>query len=337
MKGRSVFILVAALLLVILVAAEIYHEFGVPHRGWAEPRPFTVNRGEALVDVLDRLESEGIIRSSLPLRFLARIKGWDARVRAGRYMIGANMAPAEILETLVKGPRLLQRVTLPEGLRMEESFAILSDSLEVPLRSLQEAAGDTTWLLSLGLPVSRLEGYLYPETYFFDPGTPERKVVEHLVHSARDYFTPERERRARDLGMTLHEIVTLASIIEAEAKVGEERPRIAAVFHNRLRNQLPLQADPTVQYAVGKVGEPPTSEDLETPSPYNTYLVQGLPPGPINSPGAASLDAALWPLESCTDLYFVAHPDGSHIFSRTLAEHEAARARMRRLNRRAPR
>jgi UPF0755 protein len=248
-------------------------------------------------------------------------------------MIGAGMPPAEILQTLVEGPRLLQRVTLPEGLPLREALGILSDSLEIPAVAIQRVSRDTAWLDSLDLPVPSLEGYLYPETYHFDPGTSERVVIEHLVRSALDYFTPDRIQRAKNLGMSIHEVMTLASIVEAEAKVPEERSRISAVFHRRLERGIPLQADPTVQYAVGKMGEPLMTEDLSFPSPYNTYLIQGLPPGPINSPGAASLEAALWPLESCDDLYFVARPDGSHIFSRTLRQHEAARQTVRRLKR----
>jgi UPF0755 protein len=337
MKGRRAFFVAAAGLLAVMAAAEIYHQLGVPLRVRAEPRPFTINRGETLDEVLDRLESEEIVRSARPLRFYARLRGWDRRVRAGRYMIGAGMPAAEILQTLVEGPRLLQKVTLPEGLPLQEAFGILSDSLKIPDVSLEGVSGDTTWLLSLDLPIPNLEGYLYPETYHFDPGTSERIVIEHLVKSALEYFTPEKIQRAKELGLSIHEVMTLASIVEAEAKVPEERSRISAVFHRRLERGFPLQADPTVQYAVGKVGEPPTTDDLSVPSPYNTYLIQGLPPGPINSPGAASLDAALWPLESCNDLYFVARPDGSHIFSRTLREHEAARQTVRRLKRQSGR
>lgn len=331
MRGRRALLAAALLLFAAAVAVWIYLELGVPVQSGAEPSPFTIRQGETLDVVLNRLHSEGIIRRSHALRLWARVMGWDRHVRAGRYMIGAGMSSSEILRTFVDGPRLLQRVTIPEGLRLQETLGILSDSLGFAGPPLRQASADSSWLLSLGLPVPSLEGYLYPETYYFDPGTPERAVIEHLVRSALDYFTPEKIQRARDLGLSVHEVVTLASIIEAEAKIAEERPRISAVFHRRLRRGLPLQADPTVQYAVGKTGEPLTSEDLLVDSPYNTYLVQGLPPGPINSPGAASLDAALEPLEPCRDLYFVAHPDGSHIFSETLAAHEAARRRMRRL------
>jgi UPF0755 protein len=337
MRRRRALFIAALCLLAVMAAAEIYHELGVPLRRGAEPRPFAIDRGETLDEILGRLESEGMVRSARPLRFYARLRGWDRRVRAGRYVIGAGMPAAEILRTLVEGPRLLQRVTLPEGLPLQEAFKILSDSLEIPEALLESVSRDTTWLLSLDLPVPDLDGYLYPETYHFDLGTSERVVIEHLVESALAYFTPEKIQRAKELGMSIHDVMTLASIVEAEAKVPEERSRISAVFHRRLERGLPLQADPTVQYAVGKVGEPPTSDDLSFPSPYNTYLIQGLPPGPINSPGAASLDAALWPLESCRDLYFVARPDGSHIFSRTLREHEAARQTVRTLRRRSGR
>jgi UPF0755 protein len=337
-RGRAVFFLIALSLVAIFVAAEIHHELRTPRWGWAEPGVFEVERGETFDDVLSRLEGEGILRRSQMLRWWARIRGWDRRIRAGHYEIGPATPPIDVLRTLVDGPRVLQRVTLPEGLRLEESLRILGDSLDIPLDELHRASRDTAWLRSLDLPVPDLEGYVFPETYHFDPGTPVRAVLEHITAMSRAIASEERLRRARDLGLTWHEVVTLASIIEAEARLPEERPRISAVFHNRLARGLPLQADPTVQYAVGKkAGNPPLSKDLEFESPYNTYITSGLPPGPINSPGVACLAAALHPLPGSRELYFVAHPDGSHVFSRTLGEHERARGRMRALWREASR
>lgn len=330
--GRAVFFLSAIFLLAVFAAAVIHHELGVPRSGWADASVFEVEEGETFDQVIGRLESEEILRPSVVLPLWARLKGWDRKLRAGRYEIGPGMAPVDILRTLVEGPRLLQRVTLPEGLALPRSLAILSDSLRVPLDSLWAAARDTAWILSLGLPVPSLEGYLFPETYHLDPGVSARSVLAHLVRQ-HDEVAGDKRARAAALGLTWHEAVTLASIIEAEARLPEERPRISAVFHNRLRRGLPLQADPTVQYAVGKIGEELTRADLNHLSPYNTYLVTGLPPGPINSPGEAALEAAVAPLEGSSELYFVAHPEGSHIFSRTLEEHERARRRMRQLKR----
>jgi UPF0755 protein len=326
--GRFGFVLAAGLLAGIMIAAEVHHELSTALR-WAAPRPFTVAAGESFEEVVDHLVEEEILRKSRWFPAWARLRGWDKRLRAGRYEIGPGMTPREILETLVEGPRLLQRVTLPEGWRQAEVFEVLRDSLGIGPEELDEASRDTAWLLSLGLPAARLEGYLRPETYHFDPGAHARDVIAHLVEQSLALLTRERRERARALGLEPHEVMTLASIIEAEAKRSEERPRISAVFHNRLRRGWPLQADPTVAYALGKRGADLTSADLKTPSPYNTYLVRGLPPGPIGNPGVAAVDAALHPLEECADLYFVARDDGSHAFSRTLDEHEAARRRIR--------
>jgi UPF0755 protein len=335
--GRTAFWLLAGVLVLLLAAAEVQHELGTPLRGWAEPETVRVAPGETLADVLRDLRDRGLLRESPMVEWWARLRGWDRRVRAGRYLLGANQSAMEILRTLVEGPRLLEEVTLPEGLRLEEALEILARRLDLPVDSLRAAARDSAWLRSLGLPRPSLEGYLFPDTYRFDTGTPARAVLAHLVRQTLAFFTPERRRRADSLGLTIHEVVTLASIIQAEARWTDEMPRISAVFHNRLRRGWLLQADPTVLYAVGKVGQPPTTRDLQVDSPYNTYLRPGLPPGPINSPGRAALEAALHPLEGCRDLYFVAGPDGRHVFSRTLAEHEKARWRLRKMKTSVPR
>ncbi|MBU1700929.1 MAG: endolytic transglycosylase MltG [Candidatus Eisenbacteria bacterium] len=322
------------ILLLALIGFAIIAVWGAnillrPYRPSNPKVTFTVLPGEDFSAIQARLVKSRLIPNSPWIALWARYKGWDRNLRAGRYEIDPSMPPAEIFRTFVEGPRVLLKVTLPEGWRSADGIQRLEESLECDPGSLYKIARDSTWLLSLGLPAPNVEGYLFPETYFFDPGTTGHEILRHILLKTIEYFNLERGARLRELGMTLHEAVTLASIIEAEAKLPEERVRISAVFHNRLREGWPLQADPTVLFAVGKSGEPPLTEDLESPSPYNTYLVQGLPPGPINSPGAAALEAALYPLPHCREFFFVARPDGSHIFSRTLHEHEEARRRLK--------
>ncbi|MBD3336762.1 MAG: endolytic transglycosylase MltG, partial [Candidatus Eisenbacteria bacterium] len=258
-RGRTLFLIAASLLAGLFVASWIYDALYVPVDRFGGERQFVVEPGSGMAAVFAQLEAEGLMQDSFWLGLWARLRGWDHRLRAGHYALSPAMAPAEILERLVEGRRLLQRLTLPEGLRAEESLALVEAALELPADSLRAAANDSSWLRSLGLPAPALEGYLFPETYFFDPGVSSRHVIGHLVGQALAYFTPAKRTRARELELTVHEAVTLASIVEAEARLPEERPRISAVFHNRLERDWPLQADPTVLYARGRPGAPLTS------------------------------------------------------------------------------
>jgi UPF0755 protein len=214
---------------------------------------------------------------------------------------------------------------LPEGITQRQALDRLAEGLSIPLGDLEAAASDTAWLRQMGVPGPSLEGYVFPETYFFDRGTAARRALERMVQTGAARFDAPRRARAAQLGMTRHQVLTLASIVEAESAIPEERRRVSAVYHNRLRLGWPLQADPTVAYAVEKIGSQLSTLDLQAQSAFNTYLNAGLPPGPICSPGMVSIDAALWPLEACGDLYFVARGDGAHIFSQTLEQHNAAR------------
>ena len=242
-------------------------------------------------------------------------------MRAGTYELGASRSPLQILSALVAGDVLRVRVTLPEGLTCEQSFTLLAEHLGVSIDSLRAVATDAGWLDSLGLPPGGPEGYVFPETYLFEPGTSARALLLTPVEACLERLDAARRARAAELGLSPHAALTLASIIEAESPDSLERRRISAVYHNRLRMGWRLEADPTVAYALGRPGEHLTHADLAVESPYNTYRHPGLPPGPICNPGLVSLDAALWPLEGCQDLFFVARGDGTHAFSRTLAEH----------------
>ncbi len=289
-----------------------------------QPRRFRVVPGEGLAQIGVRLAEQGFVSSHAPLVLWGRMIGADRQVQSGTYLLAASQSPFSILRTLVSGKILRQRVTIPEGLTCRQTLALLSAGLAIPVDSLAAATRDSAWVRSLGLPVADLEGYLFPETYYFGVEADPRTILATMVRTGIDEVGPARRVRAAELKMTFHEILTLASIVENEAAVPEERPRISAVYHRRLRLGWRLQADPTVAYALGRPGQRLTRDDLSADSPYNTYVHDGLPPGPISSPGLASIDAALWPLEACEDLYFVSRGDGRHIFSRTLEEHERA-------------
>jgi UPF0755 protein len=285
---------------------------------------FRVSRGETLAGIGRRLAKDRFVSPNAPLALWGRLAGADRQIHPGSYTLSPAQTPLEILETLVSGKVIPARVTLPEGLTCGQILERLAEALDLPLESLRAAASDSAWIRSLGLPGS-LEGYLFPETYFFDGGADPKSVLERLVRTGEERIDAARLARAAALGMTRQQMLTLASIVEAESALPLERRRIAAVYRNRLRLGWPLQADPTVAYGVGHPGRKLTEADLAVDSGYNTYLHTGLPPGPICSPGMTSIDAVLWPLDGCDDLYFVARGDGGHIFSRTLREHNLAR------------
>ena len=292
---------------------------------------FRVPMGATLSSIATRLEDAGLIGSPLAFSLYARTKGAEAEMKAGRYRLVAGTGYADLLDTLRRGAVVTLPLTIPEGLTLREIApriaAFTGDSVEA-VRALLE---DTTWVDRLGIPGPTLEGYLFPETYRCAEETGASTIIETMAERYRDFWGDAERALADSLGMTEREVVTLASIVEEEARVAEERPRIAGVYLNRLEIGMLLQADPTVQYALG---EPQarllfSHIDQVADHPYNTYTNAGLPPGPIASPGAASLRATLEP-EDHRFLFFVARPDGSHEFTRTNREHVNAINRIRR-------
>jgi UPF0755 protein len=235
------------------------------------------------------------------------------------------MSAIEVVEKLARGEVHGRNLTFPEGLTIED-MATLYEAREFgPARDFLEAAGDASLIADLDPAAPDLEGYLFPETYSLPRGTPASRLVAMMVERFRAAYPEALRRQAEEQGLTTREVVTLASLIEKETGKGEERPLVAAVYRNRLRIGMGMQADPTVVYALRKAGTYDGNirrEDLAVDSPYNTYRYPGLPPGPIASPGAASLEAALAPAD-VDYLYFVSRNDGSHVFARTLAEHNA--------------
>lgn len=290
----------------------------------------TIPPGASTAGIAARLAEAGVIRSPAAFRYLVRLRGSDGRLQAGTYLLGPGMSPPAIAAKLERGEVITVAFTVPEGLSAEEiarRLAARGLASEEELLAAFRDRGPVADLVPPELPVRYpLEGYLFPDTYRVAAGTPAAALAAAMVDRFRQVWTPALAARARELGLTPHQVVTLASIVEEEAQRPEERPVIAAVFHNRLRLGMPLQADPTVQYALRKYGQRVLLADLEADSPYNTYRHGGLPPGPIASPGAAAILAVLHPAE-VPYLYFVARPDGSHAFSVTLAEHRRNVAR----------
>jgi UPF0755 protein len=283
---------------------------------------------EGLREVVDRLSEAGVIRSRAAFLGLAVVRGSVRHLRAGEYEVPRDASTLDVLELLESG-RVRQHLILhPEGATVSELARALEAERLARAADVIRAASDDRLRQTLGVEGPSLEGYLFPDTYQFVRGMSVDEMLSRMVQRMRGKLTPELVARAQARGLTVHQLLTLASIIEREAIEPEERRVISAVFWNRLRLDMPLQADPTVQYAVSKERRPLTRADLATDSPYNTYLRHGLPPGPIASPGLAAIEAALDPAP-VKFLYFVARDDRRHHFSTTMAEHNAAVARYR--------
>ena len=298
-------------------------------RSLQAPGTLRVPRGASLQFVCGTLADSGWIRHPRILSLWGAAHGIDRKIQVGRYRLGRGWSPREVIEQICAGRVEKILVTIPEGWREKQILSVLADSLEVDRADLAAAARDTAWMRRIGLGNGRLEGYLFPETYSFPKEYDPREALARMVRESHRRFDEVMRRRAASLGFSRDQVVILASIIQAEAVLEAEMPRISGVFHNRLRRGWKLEADPTVLYALDRFTGPVLHRDLEVESPYNTYWVVGFPPGAIGNPGSAALHAALWPDSNRNEFYFVAKGNGEHRFSRTLAEHNRAKRRIR--------
>lgn len=286
----------------------------------------TVPAGATFDAVLDTLVARGLVVARRRFRLYARITGADRRIRAGRYALVPGTPWGEILDALTSGRVMTFGMTIPEGFTIADMALRISETVERPADSVRVGLTDPDAHLRWGVPGPGLEGYLFPDTYRFARGVSLDVVIEAMVRRYQRAWTIGRRARLQELEMSENQLVTLASIIQAEARRVEEMPTISAVYHNRLRLGYRLQADPTVLYALGGRRDRLlfAAIDSVANSPYNTYTQRGLPPGPIAAPGEAAIHAALYPADE-SYLYFVARPDGRHIFTNSLEEHNRAR------------
>ncbi len=319
----AILCLIVSLIVVFLMTAPSSSEVVVN---------FNIPVGSNSRTIAKQLAAEKLIRSEYIFRLAVRHRRIGRRLQAGTYALRRNMALSDILDALENGQVMLISWTVPEGL----TRAAIADLWEIDgfgtAATFQKAFETQDLLKRYGLEDKTVEGYLFPNTYTFAKGTTAEKVVEMMLNEFTKRWTGTFDKEASDLGHTRHEIVTLASIIEKEAQSKSERPRIASVFHNRLKHGWRLQADPTVIYALGNPERLLTKADLRVDSPYNTYRYKGLPPGPIASPGIDSIKAALRP-EKTDYFYFVAIGKGKHHFSKTLSEHNRMVRKVRRTSR----
>ncbi len=284
-----------------------------------------VEKGDSFSRVARQLAKEGVVVSDLVLRIPARMQGVDRKLVPGRYDFAGEISPAAVLDRFREGDFLRIKITIPEGTPVWGVASALARGLELDSAVIVGLNRDTAFLRSLGKP--SLEGYLYPETYYFPWGITAPEAVRTMVEMF-DRMTEKIWPQELPMGLSRHEVVTLASIIEAETPLAKERGLVASVYVNRLKNGWKLDADPTVIYGMGGLDRPLYRGDLKRDTPYNTYLRTGLPPTPINSPGLLSIQAALQPQES-EYFFFVADDTGGHYFSRTNDEHNRAQRRIR--------
>ncbi|MCK4548458.1 MAG: endolytic transglycosylase MltG [Candidatus Eisenbacteria sp.] len=328
-RPQTKWLVIAGVLAVAAAMVAFAIEFYSPKDRNADPVQFEVTPGMSLVQVAARLSEEGLIRSRRVFVLGGRLGRVETQIKTGRFRISATQSAAGILRTLQEGHVALARLTVREGLTVEQTATAVMEQIGIPAEDFLNYVDSLDASSLLGFPTDGMEGFLFPNTYFVSDGAGPAEIVRAMVKAFHEAVGDSFPRRAWVAGLSPAEVVTLASVIEKETRVPEERPRISAVFHNRLRRGWRLEADPTVRYALKRWKGFISYKDLEVESPYNTYRVWGLPPGPIASPGVASIEAAMNPDPAVIDLYFVARGDGSHQFSRTLKAHLRAKAAAR--------
>jgi len=327
-------VIVAAILLTIL--GGIYVVFWAPNTtSLASERAIIVPRGAPFKVALDSLKSAGVVNVRWTLDLAGRILGLTKTIKTGKYLFPRGLSNYEILTDLAEGKsRVLVTLPIPEGWRMERVALQCGRLLGADPQRFIALCDQQSFRQSLGIDAPSIEGYLLPDTYRFLWQTSEEEIIERMVQEFRKFYVDSLRVRQESLSLSLNQVLTLASIVEAEAVLDRERPVIAGVYLNRLKKRMRLEADPTVQFAIPDGPRRLTYSDLRFASPYNTYLNYGLPPGPINSPGRKSVLAALYP-ENHSFLYFVADGTGAHVFSKTYSDHRKAVQYYRKMRREA--
>ncbi|MEW6380928.1 MAG: endolytic transglycosylase MltG [bacterium] len=319
-RGAVTFV---GLTLLILLAIHIYGALTTPlYLDDPEGKIIEIKRGMNISEISLLLKKEKVIRDVWLFKLLTRVK-YGMVIKAGEYRMNSTINILQLLDMLEHGKALCHKVTVPEGRTIRQIAEILAERGMADAEKFIETANDPALARQLGIQAESLEGYLFPDTYCFTKGLPEKLIIEAMVLRFHQVIPREWEERAREIGFDFHQIVTLASLIEKETSCKEEKPLVSAAYHNRLRDGMRLQCDPTVIYSLASFGGTLTKEHLSIDSPYNTYRIYGLPPGPIANPGKDSIWAALHPL-NIGYRYFVSKNNGTHQFSFTLEEHNRA-------------
>ena len=279
-----------------------------------------VENGMTLESVALIMKEKGIITDRSDFKLAAKILNLEKRIQPGLFKLSSGMTHRDILRQLTSGGVITENITIPEGLTVRQIAGILSQKLQIDSVEFVNLCQDPEFAARLNIPTGNLEGYLYPETYNFYRQSTAAEIIKRMTDQFFEVFDVNLQKRALEIGLTVHEAVTLASIVEGEVMVEEEAPVVSAVYHNRLKRRMKLGADPTIQYIIPDGPRRLLNSDLEIDSPYNTYKYRGLPPGPINNPGGVALRAAVNPAD-VKYLYFVARGDGSHTFNSSVTGH----------------
>jgi UPF0755 protein len=320
MKKNVLIIFSTIIFMAILYAA---FEMFVPAQNATKNTEIEIPEGATFREAVGILSDQRLIRDKKIFLLLGRLTGADRKIRAGYYSIWSNMSPWDIFKIIRKGRIIEFEVKVLEGDSLPEIAEAFSKAGIASYDEVMMISKDPEFLSSYEIDAPSIEGYIFPDTYMIAKGVNAKDALASMIDRMREKYSEKLQEKAEKLGMTETEVLTLASIIEKEAVMDSERPLISAVYHNRLHKHMPLQADPTCIYGIKSSKEKITRTDLQRKTPYNTYVINGLPPGPIASPGLKSIIAALSPAD-VPYLYFVSNNDGSHIFSVTLGEHAEA-------------
>ena len=323
LKKKKLLIVIAFIIILLLPLTGFGIFLTRPAGDGNTTRLFDFAEGYALRKFAGELENSGIISNARLFVIYARIRGADAKMKAGSYQFNDGLSPAEIVRRMVAGEIFAYRFAVPEGYSIYQIAELLESRGIFKKEAFLKQCFDRSLLKELGINGKSVEGYLFPSTYSIPPRMDEEGLIRMMVGQSDKVYVQRFADRVNSLGLSRSTVITLASMIEKEAAIPAERPLIASVFRNRLNKGMPLQSDPTAVYGVRAFPGKVSKQDIMRRSPYNTYVIQGLPPGPIGNPGSEAMEAAIAP-SSTTYLYFVAKKDGSHFFSDTLADHNRA-------------
>ena len=318
---KIAYLLVLPLAVILFSYAVIY--LRTPSHVNGLTKTIAIRRGMTFREVAQLLGDEGIIRGINRFILLGKFSGAFPKVKAGEYELSSDMTPLQVLDALTKGKVKHYKVSIPEGYTVSQIAEILESRGITNREAFLEKCFSSQYAFSLGIEADNLEGYLFPDSYLFSKGLQPEDIIETMMSRFRQVYTSQYSERASELGFSNHEMLTLASMIEKEAAIPWERFLVSSVYHNRLKRKMMLYSCPTVIYGIKDFDGNLTKRDLERYTPYNTYLIRGLPPGPICNPGKEAIVAALYPAKT-EYLYFVSKNDGSHHFSSSLEEHNIA-------------
>lgn len=318
-KYIRIVLIVVLILCTIYVAADLLTPFPIGDK----TIEIEIPKGATFRQAVEILSKDGLMRNKTLFLVIGRMSGMERKIRAGYYSIRGSMSPLSLLRKMRGGQIIEYEIVIAEGDSLWEIGEKLAEKGIIKKEDFIKLSVNKDFLYFHDIKAPSFEGYLYPDTYKIPKGTDPKEAIRVMINRMREKYSDELRDRALELGLSEKEVLTLASIIEEEAKVDKERPLISAVYHNRLRKRIPLQADPTSIYGIDGFRRDITGRDLKRKTPYNTYIIKGLPPGPISSPGIKSIIAALYPAD-VPYIFFVSNNDGSHRFSVTPREHQIA-------------